>query len=439
MAALAALFALGPRRVPELPPRPRAVPAEAPNPDRPRVAIAAPVKTAGTGDSSEEAPIIDAVAVEKDEVCEGEENLVTLRAHDARGHDPLLHYFVGLARGASVPVRLNASSPWPKVRVHSPNGVTMRDVPHYRVKACKALQIVEVSAYPRTNAPDAFDVAARVVELGDRAGAKPFQAKSYRFSFGDGSTATSSTPVVTHGYAERPQEAIESNFVIKVEVQGEGGETLVGRAALSLQNTAFEALEQRGLVTLMFEITPRFPEVGSDGVVRQHVRIWHHRQAPIAIEHIGAQRHTRGGDDSGPPIEIGVTGMLGASEIPPGRGLEVDVTLDVDADKRVFAVDYDLAGRDADGLPAVGTFSVMRPLEKPTKERHRPVTDALLEAKIRRARDLLHQDMVSDEDLVRLQREGRFADLSVPQPEDRAPARPAPMETAAKPKEARVP
>src|ERR1700690_3235282 len=37
-------------------------------------------------------PIIDEVTVEKPEVCEGEENLVTVRAHTPDGNDAYLHY-----------------------------------------------------------------------------------------------------------------------------------------------------------------------------------------------------------------------------------------------------------------------------------------------------------------------------------------------------------
>jgi hypothetical protein len=41
-----------------------------------------------------------------------------------------------------------------------------------------------------------------------------------------------------------------------------------------------------------------------------------------------------------------------------------------------------------------------------------PVTDPNLEAKIRAAREILHQEVVTDDDLWRLEREGQFANLS---------------------------
>src|SRR5712664_1123156 len=50
-------------------------------------------------------PVIDEIVLEKEEVCEGEENLVTVRAHTLDGADPLLHYVIGSERGMSVPLK----------------------------------------------------------------------------------------------------------------------------------------------------------------------------------------------------------------------------------------------------------------------------------------------------------------------------------------------
>src|SRR5712664_591600 len=50
-------------------------------------------------------PVFDLVRVEKDEVCEGEENLVAVHAHTTDGNDAFLHYTVAGEAGAQVPVR----------------------------------------------------------------------------------------------------------------------------------------------------------------------------------------------------------------------------------------------------------------------------------------------------------------------------------------------
>ncbi|HYW87021.1 MAG TPA: hypothetical protein VFB50_04580, partial [Chloroflexota bacterium] len=53
-----------------------------------------------------EAPIIDAVLVEKPSVCEDEENLITVKAHTREGRDDAyLHYFIGYGTGQSFPLQ----------------------------------------------------------------------------------------------------------------------------------------------------------------------------------------------------------------------------------------------------------------------------------------------------------------------------------------------
>jgi hypothetical protein len=67
----------------------------------------------------------------------------------------------------------------------------------------------------------------------------------------------------------------------------------------------------------------------------------------------------------------------------------------------------------------------MRPTELPTRERHDPVVDPQLQARILRAREILGQAYVTDEDLWRLEREGFFRGLEPvagPPPEARAAA-----------------
>src|SRR5579884_3206871 len=58
-----------------------------------------------SGSSDDRAPIIDEIKVEKPEVCEGEDNLVTVRAHTENGTDAYLHYLIDGKLGPSVPVR----------------------------------------------------------------------------------------------------------------------------------------------------------------------------------------------------------------------------------------------------------------------------------------------------------------------------------------------
>jgi hypothetical protein len=65
-------------------------PASSRLPPAPAAAIASPAPAP---------PIIDEIRVEKPEVCEGEENLVTVRAHTPDGNDAFLHYQIGTHPG----------------------------------------------------------------------------------------------------------------------------------------------------------------------------------------------------------------------------------------------------------------------------------------------------------------------------------------------------
>ena len=87
--------------------------------------------------------------------------------------------------------------------------------------------------------------------------------------------------------------------------------------------------------------------------------------------------------------------------------------LDTETDPDVISCNYYLAGESAEGLPVVGSFSVMRPPPTPSRENSRVVTDPVLSAKIQRARELLGRDVVSDEDLFALERDGKLDDLVV--------------------------
>ena len=89
------------------------------------------------------APVIDGVELEKSEVCDGEENLVTVKAHAPDPEDDaFLHYMVAGSTGRSVVVR-GSSDPGAaahaEVIAFGRNGVsTSVPLPRFTVKPCKA-------------------------------------------------------------------------------------------------------------------------------------------------------------------------------------------------------------------------------------------------------------------------------------------------------------
>ncbi|MBN1205048.1 MAG: PKD domain-containing protein [Myxococcaceae bacterium] len=392
-----------------------APPAPAPQP--PPLAEAPPEPPPAQADPK--APVIDEVLVEKREVCEGEENLITIRAHTPDGTDGYLHYVIGGRLGQRVPVRSwiadDGEEPALEAVVFGKDNVSTKvEVPAFTVKPCKPARMALITSQLKANTWSEFDFEVKLVENPgpDGSQGKPFKPRSYEWTFGDGETAVTDVPYVTHSYEGRKQEEMFSSLLVEVKVHGDGEEPVKGRMSLQLLNPAYEALATKGVVALMVQLTPRFPELGSDGVVRQKVRVFHHRDRPVFIHNAVLFRHKMG-NPTGPAPEqvVDPSSLMGTSTIPPGKGIEFEAKLDTNREPDVFSLEHLLEGKDSEGLPARGAFSVMRPPPKPTKEKSDPVVDQLLKAKILAARKILNRPYVTDEDLWALERQGKFADL----------------------------
>jgi hypothetical protein len=376
-------------------------------------------------------PIIDDILVEPPAVCDGDETLVTVKARTAGGaEDAYLHYAVGAELGAQVPLRVFAGDdsegapPPTMVRVFGRNNVvTERPLPPVRVLSCKPRRRVHIGARILPNTIDELELTARIVDVTATEPMRPVEA---RWSFGDGTSAVSPGPVITHDYSGRPQDTLYAQLLVAVEVVGADGERVLGRTSLQLLNPSFEHLAYRNLVLLYARMTPRFPELDADGVVRQAVRVWHHYPQPVTLTRVLRYAHTSDGASSADPAAVDAAALFGGSVIGPG-GVEARVELDTAGG--LFSHEYTLEGRAADGRPAMGAFSVLRPPDRPTKEKSTPVNDPLLKAKILRARELLKQAYVTDEDLIRLGARGAFDDL-VQQAAGAPPTGQAPMPPA---------
>jgi len=100
--------------------------------------------------------------------------------------------------------------------------------------------------------------------------------------------------------------------------------------------------------------------------------------------------------------------VLRFAEIPAGRPVEQVLEEDFRADPRVHAVTYAIQGRTPAGLQARGELTLLRPAPRPTAENSIPIQDPEMASKIRRAMAILNQASVSQEDLWRLEREGKL-------------------------------
>ena len=392
--------------------------------DAPPPTLAAPLKSpeAAAAGPQPAQPIVDEIRVEKQEVCSGEDNLITVRAHTPDGNDAHLHYTVGDGTGQRIPLRVwrneDGSYALPKVTVFTRNNVSVTvPVPPYTVKECEPERLVHVMSRRLPNAEDDFEFFARVVERPVRPGQpapKPFVPVRYVWTFDDEPAETTTHPLVTHTLLSNTgADSMYTQHLIRVDAYDASGQKVTGRSSLQLLNTSFENFDKKGIVTVLATGTPRFPVLDADGVVRQSFRLYHRFRGPVRLTRVTTVRSFIGSREEPPAPEQVDAVTLPVSEVPEGKGAQVRLTFDTRAEPEVFAITYVLEGTSADGHPARGTFSIMRPPARPTRENSTPVGDPVLLAKVKRARELLKQEFVTDEDLLRLEREGKFADLKV--------------------------
>jgi hypothetical protein len=253
----------------------------------------------------------------------------------------------------------------------------------------------------------------------DRFAMDDFKPVRYEWDFGDGQTATSTQAYVTHDYQFREQNSHFSNYLLSVKAYDERGRSLAARQSLEIMNPAYEELAFKDQVKIMTQQAPRFP-VLKDGKVTQVVRLWHFDKQPVRVDRILAYYYGRDGKEMG-SAPVPAVALLGTERLPTKAGLHVQVMLDTVKHPEIGYITYDVQGTTTDGRRATGTFSIMRPPDPPTRDKNIPVTDPMLAAKILKAKELLGKELVTDEDLWELQRQGQFIGLQpvalTPQPD----------------------
>ena len=358
-------------------------------------------------------PVFDLVRVEKDEVCEGEENLVAVHAHTTDGNDAFLQYTVAGEAGAQVPVRAYVGRDGKPVQQFAvafskDNVATRIELPPYRVKNCRPSRMLVVTMRMLPNSVAEREFTATVQALDG----VPFTPAWYEWEFGDGSFEATADPVAIHDYSGLAQKTAFTDLIVKVKALDGGGQSVEGRFPLHIRNVAFDT-RRRGMATLFTQPTPRFPAMGSDGVVRQKFRVWHAEDVPVQITGATMSRlflpEAPGSAPAAPDVAaLDHTSLLRHTELPPGVVQEESLEFDFAAVPTVYAVTVELQGITSAGTPARGQLTILRPQPRPTRENSVPIQDPAMILKIRRAMAILKQDTVSQEDLSRLEREGKL-------------------------------
>jgi hypothetical protein len=404
------------------------------------VLMLSPVAATDTKDGESLKPIIDAVEVEKPQVCLGEENLITVHAHTA-GHteDDYLHYRGGSGTGRFIVYRGERPEPAASgqtsdtltqpIGVFGRGNVATFTQASYRVKDCKVDHklLLKYTLLPNTIAE--FGFAARIIPFGTQV---RFNAVRYEWDFGDGKVVNTTKPEATHDFTEHLHAHLFESFLITATAIDASGKRLVGRAGIELPSHYFHNLQTNCMVTLLVRMTPRMPQMDIHGVVTQSYRLWHFDPQPIEVtalfkrevtveslyaNPVGSASHQAGGlhEEKVPDISA----ILGTTVIPPS-GIEFTLHLDTKQSPLV-AIDYHVEGVTSTGLRVRGQFPLMRPPIPPTREHHIPIGDPVLKAKIVRAQELTGHAVITAEDMARLEKQGKFDDLKPAKPQPDTP------------------
>jgi hypothetical protein len=348
----------------------------------------------------QEDPALARVYLQKSEVCSGEQNLLRVELGEKAAKETRIFIDgqVGPAR-IYAPTTTEEREITPSITLVTTSGTPIK-APSFKVKPCKPLIFVKVEHSPVPNSLDVIQFSVRVVGRPEA----PFEPVSYRWSFGDGASARSDKGHIEHDYGRRPQSKPTSDLLIRVEISGKDGRQIEAFDTLSLTNEAFHSIKQ-GVVQILSDATPRFPEEDAQGNVKQTIKLWHVHDRPVQIAAVTIEESE---DQKLHRRVVKAGSLLPSTLLRPGQVIELPVQLGKDSPYRV--VHYQVHGKSEDGKLASGDFFVQRPTARPTPEDHSPV-DARTAMRIRMAQKILGKPFVSDGDMDRLEAQGAFRKL----------------------------
>jgi hypothetical protein len=302
--------------------------------------------------------VIDAVHVDKTEVCRGEEATVTIDARAADGDSTYLNFgVVGNAEllGPRIPLRLEKSLGRGGMKVYArgkDGSAVLAEVPPITVKDCDAPFTLKVGYARNINMPDRAWLSATVsAALGSKE--PPFEAVAYSWDFGDGTTQETSKPEIEHSYEGRVQDTAYSYFLVSVKARDARGRLARASRSLRFVNMGFDP---KGASVNVFAA------IDTTAPGEEAIWLYHGSELPVVIRRVAvSERASESGSqgDAPPARSYDATKLLGFSEIPPGESLRVRSLSELrprDANT-VRVVEFE--GESADGTTATGAFTLI--------------------------------------------------------------------------------
>ncbi len=305
--------------------------------------------------------VIERVEVSKQEVCRGEDVVVTVQAVSKDKQEQYLNY------GAlgdpnihgprfSLKPRESIGYGWLRVVVQGKYGTSvLANVPPVLVKDCDAPVSASIDLQRHAAAFDRATLTARVTTP---PGAQPFQPVAYEWDFGDGTSLKSEQPVVEHSYEGRAHTSAYSYFFVTVKARDAGGRVAESSRSLRFVNLGFLALANERKVRV-------FSGVASGGGTQgEKIRLYHGAPYAVRLERVIVKEAAV--DASGAATETvlreyGALELLGFAELPPGQSLETRDLSHLRPTTAGATRILELTGRGPGGSTVTGAFSLLPP------------------------------------------------------------------------------
>ena len=223
-------------------------------------------KKSGVGDSVFGNPLswnsvsTESVHVEKTSVCINEDVKISVSARGVNGSDANCMVMIG--DQPSNPAILRFATPGKKsvlilVKDFTSQKVVKHESVDINVENCQCDNPLIVTAKPSSENSGIIIITAAKPDgpLGNGA--------SYRWNFGDGTTAVTDCPYATHDYRRRKQDRTLSTFVVEVAALDAGNGNYAGRTSVTIPNLNYwSSLLGSPSIPVIYS---RFPTV-TDGI-----------------------------------------------------------------------------------------------------------------------------------------------------------------------------
>jgi len=261
------------------------------------------------------------VAVDKREVCRGEEAIVSIRARATDGAAEYLNFGVmghpDMA-GPRFPLHLTKSLEDGEMRVFArgkAGEVTLAAIPSIQVKDCDTPLAVTIGYQRKAAMMDRAWLTASVALGGNAPNDAPFEPVAYVWDFGDGKKETTTSADVEHSYEGRLQSTSYSYFFVTVSARDAAGREARGSRSLRFVNLGFGALERDHQVML-------FTGVHESATGDERIWLYHGHSRSVRLDRVIVKDVVRdaAGHESVSAMQThSAQSLLGFSDVPAGE------------------------------------------------------------------------------------------------------------------------